>query len=292
MNRKSSGFTLAELLIVIAVIAVLVAVAIPVFTSQAERAREATCLANRTSLLHEVTYAMMLADDPDAVIAQFSDQVILDKGYVCPDAGGGIHVRYEPVAHKFTVYCARHGGLDVSYDFGDTVSSFMKGKLGEKLVELLGTKPGMEHIDSSAPSGGNFTKHVTSTLEELTNHSLGKGMTTTWSLGNINRVGKTIQENYQVYWSSADIKDASCKAGDRILMMKYDASTKKYSAVWAPVETHKDSTVAGGEEYKIITQSGAKAVEGSTSEKFMDAYQSFLKELEKNGGSAHKPKTS
>ena len=36
-------------------------------------------------------------------------------------------------------------------------------------------------------------------------------MTTTWSLGNINRVGKTIQENYQVYWSSADIKDAVTK---------------------------------------------------------------------------------
>lgn len=43
-NKK--GFTLAELLIVVAIIAVLVAIAIPIFTSQLEKAREATDAAN------------------------------------------------------------------------------------------------------------------------------------------------------------------------------------------------------------------------------------------------------
>ena len=43
-NKK--GFTLAELLIVVAIIAVLVAIAIPVFTAQLEKSREATDLAN------------------------------------------------------------------------------------------------------------------------------------------------------------------------------------------------------------------------------------------------------
>ncbi len=46
MKKNNKGFTLAELLIVVAIIAVLVAIAIPVFTSQLERAREATDLSN------------------------------------------------------------------------------------------------------------------------------------------------------------------------------------------------------------------------------------------------------
>lgn len=46
MNRENKGFTLAELLIVVAIIAVLVAISIPIFTAQLEKAREATDLAN------------------------------------------------------------------------------------------------------------------------------------------------------------------------------------------------------------------------------------------------------
>ena len=44
LNKK--GFTLAELLIVVAIIGVLVAISIPIFTSQLEKAREATDAAN------------------------------------------------------------------------------------------------------------------------------------------------------------------------------------------------------------------------------------------------------
>ena len=45
-KNNNKGFTLAELLIVVAIIAVLVAVAIPVFTNQLEKSREATDMAN------------------------------------------------------------------------------------------------------------------------------------------------------------------------------------------------------------------------------------------------------
>lgn len=56
LNNKT-GFTLAELLIVVAIIAVLVAISIPIFTSQLEKSREATDLANVRS-----AYAEMMAD--------------------------------------------------------------------------------------------------------------------------------------------------------------------------------------------------------------------------------------
>ena len=52
--KKNKGFTLAELLIVVAIIAVLVAIAIPVFTTQLEKSREATDAANIRSAYAEV----------------------------------------------------------------------------------------------------------------------------------------------------------------------------------------------------------------------------------------------
>ena len=57
MKKNNKGFTLAELLIVVAIIAVLVAIAIPVFTSQLEKSREATDLSNIRS-----AYAEVMAD--------------------------------------------------------------------------------------------------------------------------------------------------------------------------------------------------------------------------------------
>lgn len=44
--KQRKGFTLAELLIVVAIIAVLVVISIPIFSSQLEKARDATSIAN------------------------------------------------------------------------------------------------------------------------------------------------------------------------------------------------------------------------------------------------------
>ena len=60
LNKK--GFTLAELLIVVAIIAVLVAIAIPIFTSQLEKAREATDAANIRAAYAEVQAAVLTGE--------------------------------------------------------------------------------------------------------------------------------------------------------------------------------------------------------------------------------------
>lgn len=103
MNKK--GFTLAELLIVVAIIAVLVAISIPIFSAQLEKAKEATDMANIRSAYAEVV-AKYLGDsqghkasvelksdresdfksDPNAEIAgiKYSDSNILGKGATSP----------------------------------------------------------------------------------------------------------------------------------------------------------------------------------------------------------------
>ena len=60
LNKK--GFTLAELLIVVAIIAVLVAIAIPIFTSQLEKARESTDIANIRDYYAEIATALVTGD--------------------------------------------------------------------------------------------------------------------------------------------------------------------------------------------------------------------------------------
>lgn len=56
---KKKGFTLAELLIVVAIIAVLVAISIPVFTSQLTKAKEAADEANVRAYYAECVVNML-----------------------------------------------------------------------------------------------------------------------------------------------------------------------------------------------------------------------------------------
>lgn len=69
MKKNNKGFTLAELLIVVAIIAVLVAIAIPVFTSQLEKSREATDLSNIRSAYAEVVTAILTDDIANSKVA-------------------------------------------------------------------------------------------------------------------------------------------------------------------------------------------------------------------------------
>ena len=63
-NKK--GFTLAELLIVVAIIAVLVAISIPIFNSQLEKSRDAVDAANVRSAYAEASAAYLTETDGTA----------------------------------------------------------------------------------------------------------------------------------------------------------------------------------------------------------------------------------
>jgi len=73
LKKNNKGFTLAELLIVVAIIAVLVAIAIPVFTVQLERSRDATSIANIRSAYAEAMSEYLAGDDIGA------DEVTIDR---------------------------------------------------------------------------------------------------------------------------------------------------------------------------------------------------------------------
>ena len=68
-KNNNKGFTLAELLIVVAIIAVLTAIAIPVFTAQLEKSREATDQANLRSAYAEQMTLLLTWDGTSTIPA-------------------------------------------------------------------------------------------------------------------------------------------------------------------------------------------------------------------------------
>ena len=86
MKRNKKGFTLAELLIVVAIIAVLVAVAIPVFSTQLEKSREATDLANMRSAYAEAVAESLTSEDGGGISSVYTliqtdpDEGLFDVG--------------------------------------------------------------------------------------------------------------------------------------------------------------------------------------------------------------------
>lgn len=86
-NRKK-GFTLMELLIVIAIIVVLVAIAIPVFSKQLEKAKEATDAANIRAAYAEAASKALLTDEEVTVTSVEMAQADEGWAYFHGDIGG------------------------------------------------------------------------------------------------------------------------------------------------------------------------------------------------------------
>ena len=69
-NRQNGkkGFTLAELLVVVAIIAVLVAISIPIFTSQLDKAKSSTDLANARAAKGAAVTKYLSDEDTDGAV--------------------------------------------------------------------------------------------------------------------------------------------------------------------------------------------------------------------------------
>ena len=115
--KSKKGFTLVELLIVIAVIGVLSAVAIPVFTGNLEQARLKVCAYNvqiiyRSHAVHELLgEGLSLAD---VLHIEYHD----GEG-LCP-SGGTYSVTVESLGGKEILRCSVHGRPDYTFEYSGT----------------------------------------------------------------------------------------------------------------------------------------------------------------------------
>lgn len=112
LARSKSGFTLAELLVVVAIVIVLVAIAVPVFTGSLDSAQEATCAANRRSLKVIVADTWMLDQTKNPQETFDSAKASLagnaEGEGLCP-SGGTYWLNAQASNGIFIVKCSVHG---------------------------------------------------------------------------------------------------------------------------------------------------------------------------------------
>ena len=120
VKRIRNGFTLMEMLIVIAIIAVLIVIAIPVFASQLEKSREAADLANVRSAYAQVS-AEVLLGDPEVTVTVDLKQKQADWQSLDPvNIGGIVHYKKQGNTDNWKGVAAPNGTCVVSYneDYG------------------------------------------------------------------------------------------------------------------------------------------------------------------------------
>ena len=119
-KRNRSGFTLMEMLIVIAIIAVLIAIAIPVFSSQLEKTREATDLTNVRSAYAQVSSEALLGNSEITVTVDLTQKQADWQSLDPVDIGGIVHYKKQGDTDNWKGVAAPNGTCVVSYneDYG------------------------------------------------------------------------------------------------------------------------------------------------------------------------------
>ena len=95
--KSKKGFTLVELMIVVVIMAILVAVAVPIFSAVTKNARVKTCAANRREIISQVNGFLMGNVDGDQHTAAGSFEVSAAGGVT---AGTSTDAKYTDTMFK------------------------------------------------------------------------------------------------------------------------------------------------------------------------------------------------
>ena len=295
MKQNKNGFTLMEMLIVIAIIAVLIAVAIPVFASQLEKAREATDLANVRSAYAQVSTEALLGDSETTVTVNLK-QKQADWQSVDPvNIGGIVHSKSQGDTENWKGVAAPNGTCVVSYkeDYGIILTWSGKADPSEPkypfntnetdffplLYETEFWKNGSIktntnfEFDSRCPDS-QYVPAITAAIEKL-DKSLLQQPNCTWAyLGD----GRDRHEaDRYLFWTSLDTDKVG--AGNKIPVI-IQTGDGKYFVSETKTGTRKGKKYVTISE-SLTTQSQYKEIlkKGEKFSSLEEAYDAYLKAL-------------
>ena len=293
VKRIRNGFTLMEMLIVIAITAVLIVIAIPVFASQLEKSREAADLANVRSAYAQVS-AEVLLGDPTATVTVDLKQKQADWQSLDPvNIGGIVHYKKQGDTDNWKGVAAPNGTCVVSYNedygiiltwsgkaapttpeypFNTSVTDFFPLLYGTAFWNDMKDKPNFE-FDSRCPDS-KYVPAISDEIKKLDN-SLLQQTDCTWAyLGS----GKDGQEaNRYLFWTSLNTDKVG--VGKNIPVIIQTGNGKYYVSETTTGKRNGKNYVTISKsleraEYKQVLKNGE---EYSTLEA---AYDAYLKALE------------
>lgn len=296
MKQNKNGFTLMEMLIVIAIIAVLIAVAIPVFASQLEKAREATDLANVRSAYAQVSTEALLGDS-EATVTVDLKQKQADWQSVDPvNIGGIVHSKNQGDTKNWIGVAAPNGTCVVSYkeDYGIILTwsgkadpSISKYPFNTNVTDFfqvlydtdfwksgsIETNTNFE-FDSRCPDS-KFVPSITAEINKL-NNSLLQQDDCTWAyLGD----GRDRHEaDRYLFWTSLNTDTVGAGKEIPVIIQTGDG---KYYVSETKTGTRKGKNYVTVSK-SLITQSQYKEIlkKGEKFSSLEEAYDAYLKALD------------
>ena len=295
MKQNKNGFTLMEMLIVIAIIAVLIAVAIPVFASQLEKAREATDLANVRSAYAQVSTEALLGDS-EATVTVNLKQKQADWQSVDPvNIGGIVHSKNQGDTKNWIGVAAPNGTCVVSYkeDYGIILTwsgkanpSISKYPFNTNVTDFfqvlydtdfwksgsIETNTNFE-FDSRCPDS-QYVPSITAEINKL-NNSLLQQRDCTWAYLGDGRKGQ--EANRYLFWTSLDTDKVG--PGNKIPVI-IQTGDKRYYVSETTTGTRKGKKYVTISE-SLTTQNQYKEIlnKGKEFSTLEDAYDAYLKAL-------------
>lgn len=292
MKQNKNGFTLMEMLIVIAIIAVLIAVAIPVFASQLEKAREATDLANVRSAYAQVSTEALLGDS-EATVTVNLKQKQADWQSVDPvNIGGIVHSKSQGDTENWKGVAEPNGTCVVSYKedygiilnwsgkadpsepkypFNTNVTDFFQLLYETDFWQDMKNNTNFE-FDSRCPDS-KYVPAITTEINKL-NKSLLQQPNCTWAYLGDGRDGQ--KANRYLFWTSLNTDTVG--AGKEIPVIIQTGDGKYYVSETKTGKRNGKNYVTISEsltrsQYQQILEKGKKF---STLE---EAYDAYLKAL-------------
>ena len=297
MKQIRNGFTLTEMLIVIAIIAVLIAIAIPVFSSQLEKTREATDLANVRSAYAQVSTEALLGNSETTVTVDLTQKQADWQSLDPVNIGGIVHYKKQGDTDNWKGVAAPNGTCVVSYDknygiiltwsgkadpsdpkypFNTSVTDFFQLLYSTDFWKNGAVK---DHLNFEFDSRCPYSDYVPAISEAIKNsdNSLLQQPDCTWAfLGS----GKDGQDaNRYLFWTSLNTDEVG--AGKSIPVIIQTGNGKYYVS-----ETTTGKRTKNGKNYvavsqSLISQSQYKEIlkNGEQFSSLEAAYDAYLKAL-------------